>query len=154
MRLEEEIKTKGFRSEIHKLSINLIYTYNWLMNESQNRFSQFGITMQQFNILRILRGQAPNPCTIQLLKARMLDKQPDASRLVDRLVAKGFATRTTCEEDRRKMDVKITEAGLALLDSMEPVIMEMDTMFKGITNEEAYSVNEILDRIRDNKTTT
>lgn len=148
MRLEDEIKTKGFRSEIHKLSINLIYTYNWLMAESQNRFSQFGVTMQQFNILRILRGQYPNPCTIQLLKARMLDKQSDASRLVDRLVAKKLVDRKPCEKDRRKMDVVISEEGLQLLEKMEPVIQKMDELFSGLTNDEARLMNELMDKAR------
>lgn len=148
MRLEEEIKTKGFRNERHKLSVNLIYTYNWVVYKMQEQFQAFGITMQQFNILRILRGQHPNPCTIQLLKSRMLDKQSDASRLVDRLMNKGLVERQTCMKDRRKMDVVISASGLELLEKMEPMIQEADNIFELLSEEEARTMNEYLDRVR------
>lgn len=151
MRLEEEIKTKGFRSEYHKLNVNLIYTYHWLTNSLAAQFQEFGITAQQYNILRILRGQHPNPCTIQLLKSRMLDRQSDASRLVDRLTSKGLVERHVCPLDRRKMDVKITEEGLHLLQRMEPMMEGSDNLFDQISEADAQLMNELLDRIRQHK---
>ena len=151
MRLEDEIKTKGFKSEYHKLSINLIYTYNWLTAISQAEFGLFGITMQQFNILRILMGQYPTPCTIQLLKARMLDKQSDASRLVDRLVAKGLVQREPCTTDRRKMDVLISKKGLDLLEEIDPVMQKLDDTLSGLSVEEAKTLNDLMDKVRDGK---
>jgi DNA-binding MarR family transcriptional regulator len=151
MRLEEEIKTKGFRNEYHKLSVNLIYTYHWLTNCSAVGFQEFGITPQQFNILRILRGQHPNPCTIQLLKSRMLDRQSDTSRLVDRLSSKGWVERHVCPVDRRKMDVKITDAGLDLLAQMEPMINDSDKLFDQLNEQEAQMLNNLLDRIRQHQ---
>lgn len=150
MRLEDEIKTKGFRNELHKLSVNLIYTTNWLVNIMQSQFQEYGVTMQQFNILRILRGQHPVPCTIQLLKERMLDKQSDASRLVDRLCSKALVVRTVSDHDRRKMDVVITDAGLELLQQMEVTISASDALFDGVSNAEAEIANNVLDRIREN----
>lgn len=148
MRLEDEIKTKGFRSEYHKLSINLMYTYHWMTNGLASQFQDFGVTAQQYNILRILRGQHPNPCTIQLLKSRMLDRQSDASRLVDRLTSKGLVERHVCPVDRRKMDVKINDEGLELLKRMDPVVSSSDNLFDQISEEEAKMMNDLLDRIR------
>lgn len=102
MRLEDEIKQKSFRNEFHKLAVNIIYTHSWLMSKIIYMLSQYDITPQQYNILRILRGQFPSPASVSLLKSRMLDKMSDASRLVDRLVEKGLVEkkfRTTIDEE-------------------------------------------------------
>ncbi|HHG83600.1 MAG TPA: MarR family transcriptional regulator [Bacteroidetes bacterium] len=151
MKLEEELSVKGFRTERQKLHLNLIYTYNWMIERLQKVFRANGITMQQFNILRILRGQAGKPATIQLLKDRMMDKQPDASRLVDRLTNKNLVRRQVCKGDRRKMDVFISEQGLALLAQMEDSVNEFDKMFDLIEDNEVKQLNDLLDRIRDKK---
>lgn len=151
MNLEEELKVKQFRSGRQKLHLNLIFTYNWMINQMHAVFKSHGITMQQYNILRILRGQNGKPSTIQLLKNRMMDKQPDASRLVDRLAAKGLVNREICKEDRRKMDVYISEKGLRLLDKMDPQALEFENFFDNVSDEEIDQINELLDRIRDKK---
>lgn len=151
MNLEEELKVKQFRTSRQKLHLNLIFTYNWMINQMHAVFKEHGITMQQFNILRILRGQNGKPCTIQLLKNRMMDKQPDASRLVDRLAAKGLVNREISKEDRRKMDVYISDKGLKLLEQMDPHALEFENFFDAVSDEEVDRVNEILDRIRDKK---
>lgn len=149
MRLEDEIRTKEFRNERHKLHINILYTYNWLLNRTQEIMHRYGITCQQYNILRILRGQLPNPCNVQLLKERMLDKQSDVSRLVDRLATKQLIERKTCPNDRRKLDIVITSNGLDLLCQIEPEMIEMEENTFSIKEEEAKHVSELLDRIRD-----
>lgn len=149
MRLEDEIKTKPFRSERQKLHINLVYTSNWLQSRAAKTFSQHGLTPQQYNILRILRGQFPKPCNIQLLKDRMLDKQPDVSRLIDRLVQKELATRKVCVEDRRKMDVLITDTGLRLLEAMEGDVKAFDDWSNHLSEEEVLTLNTLLDKLRD-----
>jgi DNA-binding MarR family transcriptional regulator len=148
MKLEEEIHQKKFNSPRAKLAINIIFTHHWQMAKSQDAFKEGEITMQQFNILRILRGQFPKPCTIQLLKDRMLDKQSDVSRLVDRLVIKGWVERHICEGDRRKMDVLITQSGLKKLDEMDPNVKEMDNIFQALSNEEVDTLNHLLDKLR------
>jgi DNA-binding MarR family transcriptional regulator len=148
MKLEDEIKqTKPFTSEYHKLEVNLIFTFNWLIEQTHDRFRGAEITMQQYNILRILRGQYPNPCTILLLKERMLDKESDASRLVDRLAAKDLITKHICPNDRRKADVLISKKGLALLktfDKYESVLEQSASL----TAEEAQTLNTLLDKLR------
>ena len=101
MKLEEEIAQQKFAGEQQKAMINLLFTYHWAVSKMKSDFKPYDITMQQFNILRILRGQMPNPCTINILKERMLDKMCDASRMVDRLLQKGFIERCVNKKDRR-----------------------------------------------------
>ena len=151
MKLEDELKVKNFQSERQKLHLNIIFTYNWMISQMQKTFKAHGVTMQQYNILRILRGQNDKPSTIQLLKDRMMDKQPDASRLVDRLEAKGLVRRQVCKDDRRKMDVFITEKGLAMIAEMQEEVSGFDHFFDTIEENEVEQLNELLDRIRDSK---
>ena len=119
MRIEDEIKQPHFRDEFQKAYINLIYTAGWLQLRQAAAFKPFGLTLPQFNILRILRGQHPLPATVALLIDRMLDKTSNASRIVDRLEEKQLVTRTVCPANRRAVDIRITKAGLALLDQIE-----------------------------------
>ncbi len=148
MRLEDEIKqTKPFQDEFQKLEVNLIYTFHWLQARVAERLEGTDITLQQYNILRILRGQYPNPATIMLLKERMLDRECDASRLVDRLVQKALASRTLCPDDRRKVDVLITQKGLDLLkmiDKRESFLKQHATL----SEAEAKTLNALLDKLR------
>ncbi len=97
-----------------------MFTHGWLMTSNKELLQEYDITITQYNILRILRGQYPNPISINLLKERMLDKMSDTSRLVERLRTKGFVDRKVCNNDRRKSDVKITENGLELLKELRP----------------------------------
>ncbi len=150
MRLEEEIKQKKFKSEHHKLMVNLIYTTNWLMSIHGPLMKQYGLTVQQYNILRILRGQYPNPCTVNLLKERMLDKMSDASRLVDRLLEESLLERRTCENDRRRVDISITAAGLDLLKKVDEDETKLYARMNMLSEEEASLVNDLLDKLRGN----
>ena len=148
MRLEDEIKQSRFASEQSKASVNFLFTYHWLQGRIHTIFDGFEVTPQQYNILRILRGQYPTPCTIQLLKDRMLDKQPDVSRLVDRLVAKEWVERKVCQGDRRKMDVAITSSGLELLEQMHPSVQKIDDCFNMLTEGELNQLYVLLDKLR------
>ena len=150
MSLEEDIKVTKFRNPRHRLAVNLLFTNNWMNARMQPVFRAHGITNQQYNILRILRGASPGPCNIQELKARMLDKQPDASRLVDRLYNKGLVSRKVNDVDRRKMDICITEKGLDLVGSMDDDVNALERMFEGLNDKEIGLVNKLLDKMRDN----
>ena len=149
MHLEDEIKQKKFRNEYQKAAVNLIFTTNWLQAKFAPLMKQFGLTVQQFNILRILRGQHPNPATINLLKERMLDKMSDASRLVDRLLEKGYLSRKICGIDRRRVDILITKEGLDLLEKID---VEEEKFYSGLNNltpEETIMLNKLLDKFRE-----
>jgi len=148
MKLEDEIKQNSFRNEYHKLAVNLIFTNSWLMSKIYELLDEYDLTPQQFNLLRILRGQYPKPASITLLKERMLDKMSDASRLVERLLAKGMVERKICPEDRRKVDVVITKKGLKLLEKIDKTDNEMDNYLKNLSEVEAKKLNELLDKLR------
>ena len=149
MRLEDEIVQKKFKSPYQKAIINILYTSNWLGTLHGHILKPYGLTRQQYNILRILRGQHPNPATIRLLTERMLDKMSNASRLVEKLRQKELVERDPCQEDRRQVNVKISEKGLELLKELDAALVEVDkTMRNGLTEEEAKELNRILDKLR------
>lgn len=148
MKLEDEIKQKKFRNEYHKLAVNILYTHGWLMNLLSKLFKKHGITAPQYNLLRILRGQYPLPASVTLLRERMLDKMSDASRLVDRLVNKGLVERKICPHDRRKVEVQITEKGMKLLEEIDKLNDQTDRVFSHLTEQEAKTINELLDKMR------
>ncbi|MCX6174660.1 MAG: MarR family transcriptional regulator [Ignavibacteriales bacterium] len=149
MKLEQEIKQPKFRNEYHKLAVNVLYTNGWLVNLYSNLFSKHDITSNQYNILRILRGQYPNPATVNLLKERMLDKMSDASRLVERLRIKGFVKRDLSSKDRRCVDIIITEKGLHLLKEIDKLNDKHDSFLKNLSESEAKKLNNLLDKLRD-----
>lgn len=148
MKLEEEIKQKKFRNEFHKLAVNLIYTNSWLMSYQSALLKKYDITAAQYNILRILRGQHPSPASVNLLKERMLDKMSDASRLVDRLLAKKLVERNVCLEDRRRVEIKISRDGLKILEEIDKSDNDFDNKLKSISSAEAKQLNELLDKVR------
>ncbi len=147
MELEKEIAQKSFKSERHKAMVNIIYTYFWANNLTRNDFNHYDITPQQFNILRILRGQYPNPSTINLLKERMLDKMCDASRMVDRLKQKELIERCVNKKDRRSVDIVISQKGLDLLTKID-VELDQEKLMKHLSEEEARQLNTLLDKLR------
>ena len=146
MRLEDEIKQKKFRSEYHKLLVNIIFTGNWVNGESIKFLKQFGISPQQYNLLRILRGRHPESASITLLTERMLDKMSNSSRLVEKLKNKGLIERIECPGDRRKVEVTINEKGLELLKTIDKY--ENEKNFRNISVSEAKQLNILLDKFR------
>ncbi len=149
MSIETDIKQTSFRSPLHRLLVNLMYTNNWLCDGQMRLLKPYGITLQQYNVLRILRGQSPNPVKVSDITERMLDKMSNASRLVDKLVAKKFVQRTECPSDRRACDVVITEAGLALLTKIDAQQCEWESRHNQLlTDSEAIELSHMLDRLR------
>lgn len=148
MHIEEEIRTTKFEDVYHKTMVNLVFTNGWVQNKLRVHLDIYGITHQQFNILRILRGQYPKASTINLLKDRMVDKMSDASRITDRLVQKGLVTRTVNAKDRRAVDILIHETGLNLLDKLDSE-MKMSAIVKNhLTEQEAEMLSVLLDKFR------
>ena len=148
MKLEDEIFNKAFDSNYHKLVVNVLFTSSWMTNKLKNELDNHNITTQQFNVLRILRGQHPNPSSVNLIKDRMLDKMSDASRIIVRLQQKKLLTRVSNIEDRRSVDIHITEKGLDLLELVK-VELAMETLLsKNIDDQEAGQLNHLLDKLR------
>ncbi|MEP7264249.1 MAG: winged helix DNA-binding protein [Bacteroidota bacterium] len=148
-RIEDEIQSTNFRSEFHKASLNIIFTSYWISNQNTEIFKKYQLTPQQYNVLRILRGRHPEPCTLLSIRDRMIDRMSDVSRIVERLRLAGLVDRSSCEEDRRAVDVTITQKGLDLLTIMMQEETTMDAVMKNITVEEARTLNDILDKMRD-----
>jgi DNA-binding MarR family transcriptional regulator len=148
MRLEEEIKQKEFQNDYQKGIVNIIYTFNWLDGQSKDFFKNYDLTTQQYNIMRILRGQHPKPCTINLLKERMLDKMCDASRIVERLRLKNYLERNPCANDRRSVDIIISQKGLDLLESIDKDITSFFGIMHNLNSQEIKDLNFLLDKLR------
>lgn len=149
MKLEDEIQQKKFKSIEQKLMLNLIYTTNWLTAKQDSLFKDSDVTVQQYNVLRILRGQYPNPCSIKLIKERMLDRMSDTSRIVDKLFIKKLLERNECPNDRRSVNVIITDKGLELLKSLDYIDELAKQNTKSLTQVEINTLNDLLDKLRD-----
>ncbi len=147
MKLEQAIQQEKFASESHKAFLNVLYASS-LINTIQLRFfKQHSLSPEQYNVLRILRGQYPQPAKIGLLQERMLDKMSNASRLVEKLKQKELLTRTACCDDRRQMDVLITKKGLDLLKKLDPDVNLFNQKIKGISETDFKHLNAILDKL-------
>jgi MarR family transcriptional regulator, 2-MHQ and catechol-resistance regulon repressor len=147
MGIQEDINQSKFRNEHQKAGINIIYTFNWLTEQMKNLFEQHGLTSQQFNILRILRGAGQPLSTLQI-RQRMLDKMSDTSRIVDRLILKGVVKKVTSKTDKRLVDVSITDKGKKLLAKLDEHQDEMDGVLSNLSDSEAKTLNKLLDKIR------
>ena len=147
MSLEKDISQQSFRNEHQKGIINIIYTYNWMNEKMKKVFDAEGITGQQYNILRILRGAAKPISTLQI-RERMLDKMSDTSRMVDRLVLKGLAKKNVCKNDKRLVDVSISPNGIKLLEKIDKHENDMDAILGTLSDAETKTLNKLLDKIR------
>jgi DNA-binding MarR family transcriptional regulator len=149
MRLEEELQQKKFSSELLKAILNIEFTGNWLDAEANRVLKPFEISSQQYNVLRILKGQGDNAISVNNIMGRMINKMSNASRLVEKLRKKGLIERVTCESDRRQVDVRITKKGLKLLVESGAAMNKFDKMKSKLTEKEAKQLNELLEKIRE-----
>lgn len=146
MKIEDVIQT-NFKTPQQKAIVNIRYTSNYLGNFQNALMSKFDLTMPQFNILRILRG-AKNEINVNTVKDRMLEKSPNTTRLMDKLIDKGLIDRNKCKDDKRVVNVKITDKGLELLSEIDQNLEINKIMKPNITDEEANFLSDILDKIR------
>jgi MarR family 2-MHQ and catechol resistance regulon transcriptional repressor len=150
MGIDKDIHQNKFRNERHKAMINILFTYGWAVEKLKQFVSEEGITHQQFNILRILRGNHPTPLSTLSIRERMIDKMSDTSRIVDRLVSKGLVKKVICKKDRRLVDVSITDKGLKLLEKLDKRQDDMDGILSNLSEKEATNLSKLLDKIRAN----
>lgn len=142
--LSKEIKSRFANAKIKAL-INVLYTANWITSFQNEFFKPFGISPQQYNILKILHG-ADEPLKVQTIKDRMIDRSPNATRLMDKLTVKDFIKRSVSPTDRRVVYIEITEKGKALLASISEDFNNY--LVKNITDEEAQLISDLLDKMR------
>lgn len=148
MKIEAAIKQSKPMQPIQKAIVNLMYTYYWHMERSAALFKPFDLTSQQFNVLRILRGKHPEALTVGEVKSVMLDKNPDLTRLADRLAQKGLIERTLNPDCRREVLLLITDKGMELLDRMEVEIEAAKAQWQNLSDEEALLLSDLLDKLR------
>jgi len=149
MGIEKDIQQPKFRNPQQKAAINLIYTLSWMKDKTKCIFEAEDITSQQFNILRILRGSFPQPLSTLQIRERMLEKMSDTSRIVDRLIAKGLVKKIICKNDRRLVDVIITDKGKKLLERLDARQDEIDGVLRNLSEKDANILSDLLDKIRE-----
>jgi DNA-binding MarR family transcriptional regulator len=150
MKIEKAIQS-SFKSESEKMVVNIIYTSNWINYQHSHIFKSMDLSMQQYNVLRILKGQLPNAATVNLLIERMLDKSSNASRIVEKLRSKGLVERKACPKDRRRVDIKITDEGLKILAEATAEMQKYTWAEDNLTTKEAQELNRLLNKLRTNK---
>lgn len=148
MTIEEEIKQTKFKSAHHKAVLNLLFTASWIQNKQKEYFEPFGVTGQQYNILRILRGKHPEPISAVEIKSRMLDKHSDVSRLLDRLIGKKLVVKNKCPNDKRASNISIALSGMALLEKLDQAINNIDNQMLKLSKEESKQLSDLLDKGR------
>ncbi len=148
MGIEKDIQQTNFRNEFQKMGINIIYTANWLNEKMGQILASEDITQQQYNILRILRG-SDAPLSTLKIRERMLDKMSDTSRIVDRLIVKDLVEKFACVKDKRLVDITVTKKGLQLLEKLDALNEPIDSILKGVSEKEAHTINQILDKLRE-----
>ncbi|MEM6320647.1 MAG: MarR family transcriptional regulator [Bacteroidota bacterium] len=148
MKIEDAIQQKRpFRNAYQKTIVNLIYTHNWVTDQLRQYLKPHGVTMKQYNVLRILKG-ADGPITTSVIRERLLDKMSDASRMVERMYKMGLVTRNVCTSDKRLVDVTLSEKGERLLEEMQSYMDAGDQIVAALSEEEAETLSALLDKLR------
>ena len=148
MTLEDEKHPPPVKDAYHRLTVNLHCTTSWFNRVSAAWLEPYDLSLQQFNVLRILRGQHPKPSRAALVQERMIDRMSNVSRLIEKLRQKGLVERHICRMDRRAVDVMITDKGLALLAELDKAEQAWLDTFKTLTPEETDTLNRLLYKLR------
>ncbi|RYZ53722.1 MAG: MarR family transcriptional regulator [Sphingobacteriales bacterium] len=148
MKLQEAIKTEKFRDELHKASLNILYTAYWMRSHLSVVMKNHGITEEQFNVMRILKGKHPSPMCVRDIGSRMLEKSSNVPRIIDRLVAKKLVRRSTSTEDKRETLISLTDMGITHLEEVSKRVDEQSREIMHLPEAEAIQLNELLEKLR------
>ena len=148
MGLEQDLRQERFDNVYEKMVVNIFFTESWLANLNASRLKPFGLTPEQYNVLRILRGSHPKPMMLADITSRMIDRNSNATRLVEKLKSKGLVNREICETNRRQVDISITESGLGVLTKIDEGLDRWLQNLKRIPQSEVETLNAILDKLR------
>jgi DNA-binding MarR family transcriptional regulator len=148
MKLEEAIQSTKFDSEVHKATINVLFTAYWLKTHVSKTFKELGITLEQFNVMRILKGKHPEPMCVKDIGSRLVEKSSNVPRIVDRLVLKQYVKRDTSKIDKRETLMQLTEKGLMVLTQASEMVEMANRSYVGINENEARELNELLEKLR------
>jgi DNA-binding MarR family transcriptional regulator len=149
MNIEEAIKSTVPLNPHTKTVLNIMYSSRIVEEKIAETLKPFGISMQQYNVLRILRGQKGTPANLSTIQERMINKMSNTTRLVDKLIEKGYSDRSICESNRRKVEIKITQKGLNLLCEIDPLTLTANnTILKDFSLNELNTLNTLLDKLK------
>lgn len=149
MNIEEAIKSTVPLNPHTKTVLNIMYSSRIVEEKIAETLKPFGISMQQYNVLRILRGQKGKPANLSTIQERMINKMSNTTRLVDKLIEKGYSDRSICESNRRKVEIKITQKGLNLLSEIDPLTLTANnTILKDFSLNELNTLNTLLDKLK------
>ncbi len=147
MEIELAIK-RTFKNQQEKAYNNILFTNNWLDGQYKTFFAQFGLTQQQYNVMKVLKNYYPEPCKANVLTTGLIEKTPDVSRIIERLRLKGFVDRQLKEGDRRSVDIVLTNRGMGMLFKVDSEIHRLESNFNRINEAELATLNSLLDRLR------
>jgi len=148
MKLEEAVQSNKFRNDVHKASLNILYTAWWLKTVLSRELKEYGLTHEQYNVMRILKGKHPEQMCVRDIASRMIEKNSNVPRIIDRLVAKKLVKRATSEVDRRETVISLTQSGLSLLDNSTTSINHAMEEQVSIGQQEAQVLNQLLEKVR------
>jgi DNA-binding MarR family transcriptional regulator len=148
MKLEEEIKSSKFNDEQHRATVNLLFTSYWLKNNLSNTLKECGLTMEQHNVLRILKGSHPEQMCVKEIGSRIVEKSSNVPRIIDRLVVKKLVKRTQSKQDKRETLVSLTDKGVSVIDHAKKEVDKQTNQIVNLTAEEAKTLNDLLEKLR------
>lgn len=148
MKIEEAIKQKAFEDPYHKAVVNLLYTHSYLVSHQSKVFKPYGLSPEQYNVLRIIRGRHPGPISVSSIQDRMLNRMSNASRLVEKLKQKNLVERIESAADRRQVDVSISPQGHKLLSVVEHEVHKLNQDMLHLDPQEVNVLNRLLDKLR------
>jgi DNA-binding MarR family transcriptional regulator len=151
MKLEEAIQSNKFKTEVHKATLNILYTAWWLKTVMSKELKEFGLTHEQYNVLRILKGKFPDQMCVRDIAGRMMEKNSNVPRIIDRLVIKKLVKRSTSLEDKRETVITLTQAGISILESSTLLTEKIFSDVVSMNNEDALALNTLLEKVRENE---
>jgi DNA-binding MarR family transcriptional regulator len=149
VKLEQAIQSTRFKNEVHKAGLNILYTAWWLKTVMSRELKEFGLTHEQYNVLRILKGKHPELICVKDIACRMIEKNSNVPRIIDRLEIKKLVKRATSEADKRETVISLTQSGIAVLEASTQRINGIFDEMMVINEEEAASINQLLEKVRE-----
>lgn len=149
MKLEQAIQSTRFKNEVHKAGLNILYTAWWLKTVMSRELKEFGLTHEQYNVLRILKGKHPELICVKDIACRMIEKNSNVPRIIDRLEIKKLVKRATSEADKRETVISLTQSGIAVLEASTQRINTIFDEVMTISESEASSINTLLEKVRE-----
>ena len=148
VKLEDAIKTSKFTNVKHKATINLLFTSYWLKNNFSVAIKEIGLSMEQYNVMRILKGKHPEQMCVKDIASRIIEKNSNVPRIIDRLIVKKIVKRTTSKIDKRETLVSLTEKGVSELEEATKLIDSLTEQIVGLDEKESEQINDLLEKMR------